>query len=398
VSLPRVVETSKQYRQNVLAALSRGGWGADLEQTAHAAAQRLARARQLTFTPRAGEAALAAARTLLFVMAPLLAADRLWGGSGSWRWAAAPLVLLAGMGLYGGVAILHDMAHGSFLPSRRLNVLFGHAIAPLLLMEFGGFRRSHLDHHRHSQSTVDPKRFGVEHKEGTTDPEHCSLDLFPAPLRGPLRLGASMVALPLRVRQLVYLVVMPAVMGPAVLFFSGEFSIARRDWRRLESWRATIASAVFLALIYAWSPRLLALFLIALLIGHSFTFHVFAAHLSPHQVYWTTARRADTADALNVSDIHCGALPRWLGHGLSDYHSLHHLSPTIPCYHLRAAEAMVAAELAQVRAPGINLLEPASCAVLLDAVFRGVAYKNSESWDYAGDGGLRRIATPDSDG
>jgi len=207
-----------------------------------------------------------------------------------------------------------------------------------------------------------------------------------------------MVALPLRVRQLVYLVVMPAVMGPAVLFFSGEFSIARRDWRRLESWRATIASAVFLALIYAWSPRLLALFLIALLIGHSFTFHVFAAHLSPHQVYWTTARRADTADALNVSDIHCGALPRWLGHGLSDYHSLHHLSPTIPCYHLRAAEAMVAAELAQVRAPGINLLEPASCAVLLDAVFRGVAYKNSESWDYAGDGGLRRIATPDSDG
>jgi len=196
----------------------------------------------------------------------------------------------------------------------------------------------------------------------------------------------------------VYLVVMPAVMGPAVLFFSGEFSIARRDWRRLESWRATIASAVFLALIYAWSPRLLALFLIALLIGHSFTFHVFAAHLSPHQVYWTTARRADTADALNVSDIHCGALPRWLGHGLSDYHSLHHLSPTIPCYHLRAAEAMVAAELAQVRAPGINLLEPASCAVLLDAVFRGVAYKNSESWDYAGDGGLRRIATPDSDG
>ena len=396
MSPANVVDVSKQYRQEVLAALGRGGWGSDLEDAAHAAAQRLARARQLTFTPGAGQAILAAARTLLFVAGPLMAADHLWNSG--WRWAAVPLVLLAGMGLYGGVAILHDMAHGSFVPSRRLNSVLGHLLAPFLLMEFSGFRGSHLDHHRHSQSTIDPKRFGVEHKEGTTDPEHCSLDLFPAPLRGPLRIGASVVTLPLRVRQLIYLLVLPLVMGPAVLFFSGEFSIARRDWRRHESWTTTLASAVFLALLYAWSPSLLALFVIALLFGHAFTFHVFAAHLSPHQVYWTSAHRAGMADALNVSDIHCGGLARWLGHGLSDYHSLHHLSPAIPCYHLPAAEAMIAPDLATLRAPAINLLEPASCAVLFDAVFRGVAYKNSESWDYAGGGGLRRVATPESDG
>jgi hypothetical protein len=35
---------------------------------------------------------------------------------------------------------------------------------------------------------------------------------------------------------------------------------------------------------------------------------------------------------------------------------------------------------------------------LFDAVFRGVAYKNSESWDYADGGGMRRVATPESDG
>jgi omega-6 fatty acid desaturase (delta-12 desaturase) len=396
VSPANLVDVSKQYRQGVLAALSRGGWGSDLEHAAHAAAQRLARARQLTFAPGTGHAVLAAARTLLFIAVPLVAAERL--SSAGWGWAAVPLVLLAGIGLYGGVAILHDLAHGSFLRSRRLNGIFGHLLAPLLLMEFSGFRRSHLDHHRHSQSTIDPKRFGVEHKEGTTDPEHCSLDLFPAPLRGPLRLGASVVTLPLRARQLIYLLVLPLIMGPAVLFFSGEFSIARRDWRRRESWTATLASVVFLTLLYAWSPRLLALFVIALLFGHAFTFHVFAAHLSPHQVYWTSARRVALPDALNVSDIHCGGLARWLGHGLSDYHSLHHLSPTIPCYHLPAAEAMIGPDLAGLRAPAINLLEPASCAVLFDAVFRGVAYKNSESWDYAGGGGLRRIATPDSDG
>jgi fatty acid desaturase len=281
--------------------------------------------------------------------------------------------------------------------SKPVNAIIGHVLAPFVLMEFNGFRRSHLDHHRHSQSTIDPKRFGVEHRPETTDPEHCSLELFPAPLRGPLRLGASAVALPLRVRQLLYLVILPVVMGPAVLFFSGEFSVARRDWRRLESWTATLLSAAYLAAIYAWSPSLLVLFLIAVIIGHSFTFFVFAAHLGPNQVYWTSARRAAIADALNVSDIHCGRLLRWLGLGLSNYHSTHHLSPAIPCYHLPAAEAMVAPDLAALRAPAIDLLEPSSCALLFDAVFRGVVYKNSESWDYTDGGGMRRVATPESD-
>jgi fatty acid desaturase len=372
-----------------------GEWSAELQGAAQRAVQRLARARQDSFTPTAGHAALAAARTLLFIAVPLIAAERLWNAH--WGWAAAPLVLLAGLGLYGGVAILHDMAHSSFLPSKRINSFFGHLLAPFLLMEFSGFRSSHLDHHLHSQSTIDPKRFGVEHKPETTDPEHCSLDLFPKPLQGPLRLGASMVRLPLRARQMVYIVLQPIIMGPAVLFFSGDFSIARRDWRKRTSWLATLASAAFLAALYAASPRLMVLFIIALLIGHSFTFHVFAAHLTPHQVYWTSARRAAIADAFNVSDIHCGSLTRWLGHGLSDYHSLHHLSPAIPCYHLPRAEAMVAPDIAPLRAPSVNLLDPVACAVLFDAVFAGVVYKNKDAWDYVDGGGMRRVATPESD-
>jgi omega-6 fatty acid desaturase (delta-12 desaturase) len=301
------------------------------------------------------------------------------------------------MGLYGGVAVLHDLAHGSFLPSKRSNNICGHLLAPFLLMEFAGFRRSHLDHHRLSQSTTDPKRFGVEHKEETTHPDHSSLELFPAPIQVLLRLGSKMVAAPLRVRHMVYLLVLPLFMGPAVLFFSGEFSIARRDWRRAESWQATLASIAFLTALYLWSPHLLVLFVVALLIGHAFTFNVFATHLTPNQVYWTSARRAAVGDALNVSDIHCGSLVRWLGHGLSDYHSLHHLSPAIPCYHLPDAEAMVAPDLAPLRAPALNLLHPQSCALLYDAVFSGAVHKNSDSWDYAGTGGMRRHATPESD-
>jgi omega-6 fatty acid desaturase (delta-12 desaturase) len=357
--------------------------------------QRLARARKATFTPHVGRAAATTALTVLYVAAPLLAAGYLWRTG--WSLAVVPLVVLAGIGLYGGVAILHDLAHGSFLPSRRLNAVFGQLLAPLLLMEFAGFRRSHLDHHKHAQSVSDPKRFGVEHKEETTHPDHSSLELCPAPVRGLLRAGASVVSVPLRIRHLIYLFVLPLFMGPSVLLFSGEFSIARRDWRRSETWIASTASVLFLALLYAWSPDLPAFFLLALVIGHAFTFHVFASHMTPNQVYWTSDRRADMADALNVSDIHCGSLVRWLGHGLSDYHSLHHLSPAIPCYHLREAEALVAPDLAPLRAPAIDMLQPAACAVLYDGIFSGVVHKNSEAWDYAAAGGMRRVATPETD-
>jgi hypothetical protein len=86
---------------------------------------------------------------------------------------------------------------------------------------------------------------------------------------------------------------------------------------------------------------------------------------------------------------------RWLSHGLSAYHSLHHLSPAIPSYHLPEAEALVADDLVPLRAPAINLLDPSACALLFDSLFRGAVFKNSESWDYAADGGMRRVATPE---
>lgn len=391
-----ILSASRDYRGGVLAALSGGGWSIDLEAAAESVVQRLTRARRRDLTPHAGRAALAFVQTLVFILAPLYAAIRLLDFVSAW--AVLPLLIVAGMGLYGALAVLHDLAHGSFLRSRRVNSFLGYLLGPFLLMEFGGFRRSHLGHHRYLQSACDPKRFGVEHKEDTTHPDHSSLGLCPAPVRPALRLGAACATLPLRVRQFLYLAVVPVFMGPAVLLFSGEFSVARRDWRRSESWLATAASLLLLASLYAASPRGLALFIIALLIGHSFTFHVFAAHMSPNQVYWTSPRRSVMADALNVSDVRCGALPRWLGHGLSDYHSLHHLLPSIACYHLPKAEALVASDLARLRAPALNLLNPAACALLFDGIFSGVVYKNRDAWDYSDKGGMRRIATPEANG
>jgi fatty acid desaturase len=394
VPTPGILSASRDYRDRVLAALDKGGWGADVEAAAQAAVRRLTHARRRHLMPHAGRALLAFIQTLVFVVVSLYVAAKLLDAV--WSWMAFPFLVIAGMGLYGGLAIVHDLAHSSFVRSRRMNTFLGYLLAPFLLMEFGGFRRSHLGHHRYIQSACDPKRFGVEHREETRHPEHSSLELCPAPIRAPLRLAAACVVLPLRVRQFLYLFAVPIIMGPAVLLFSGEFSVARRDWRRLESWLATAASILLLVLLYWWSPRALGLFLVALLVSHAFSFYVFASHMTPNQVYWTSPRRAVTADALNVSDVHCGALHRLLGHGLSDYHSLHHLLPSIPCYHLPEAEALIASDLALLRAPAIDLLDPAACALMFDGIFSGVVYKNRDAWDYAHEGGMRRVATPEA--
>ena len=321
---------------------------------------------------------------------------------------AVPLVLLAGMGLYGGVAVLHDLAHGSLLPSkpaqRRLRP------SPRAAAADGVRRLPPLAPRSspHSQSTADPKRFGVEHKEETTHPDHSSLDLFPAPMRGLLRLGAKVVTLPLRMRHLVYLLILPLVMGPAVLFFSGEFSVARRDWRQLRdrgprrwrrppSWRCSTRGRRA-----CWR-----FFLLALLIGHAFTFHVFATHMTPNQVYWTSARRAGMADALNVSDIHCGSLVRWLGPrpvGLSLAPSPLAGDSVLPPARTRRRWSRPTSRRCARRRSTCSIPRPARCSTT--AIFSGVVYKNSESWDYAdgrrhaagGDARVRRASVPEQIG
>jgi fatty acid desaturase len=196
------------------------------------------------------------------------------------------------------------------------------------------------------------------------------------------------------VRQFLYLCVAPIFIGPAVILFGGEFSVIRRDFRRRESWLASAQSLAWLALLYRWSPAMLGLFAVALFAGYSFVFFVFAAHLSPNQVYWTRARRAEPADALNVSDVSCGALLRWLGNGFADRHSTHHLSPGVPCYRLARAARLVAPELAALRAPALDLLDPEACAVLYGNYFRAIVQTNAEAWDYTEHGALRNLAPP----
>jgi fatty acid desaturase len=382
-------EASRAYRHQVLAELRRPGWSHEVEHAARTAIVLLRRERDGALAPSVFGAGRTVLKAVVFALGPLAIATQLQGTR--WAWAVAPLVLLSAMAFYGAIAIVHDLAHASFFKSKRLNARVGRLLAPLLLIEFGGFRRSHLDHHRHSQSVSDPKRFGATHSEQANAPDYRTLDHSEPFLRGPVRLGAAVANLPLRLRQVLYLVAGALFVGPAVLLFGGEFSIFKRDWRRAESWISAGQSAAWLAALYLVSPRFLGLFLLGLLGGFAFVFFVFAAHLSPNQVYWTSGRRALLADALNVSDIHCGALLRWLGNGFSDHHSTHHLSPGIACYRLAAAAARVAPLLAPFRAPALDLLEPEDCALLYDNYFWAIVETNAVAWDYTERGALRRL-------
>jgi fatty acid desaturase len=300
-------------------------------------------------------------------------------------------LLLAGVAFYGAVAIMHDMAHDSFLPSKQANLIFGRLLAPLLLMEFLSFRKSHLAHHRYSQSSEDPKRFGAERTDAARLPEYRTIEHVPSMVRPLLQLGDAVATLPLRVRHSLYLGLGTLLMGPVLLTFGGEFSLPGRDWRHPRQWLAVALSLGIGAALYSWSPSLMVMWLMALSLGYSCTFSVFAGHVTPNQVYWLEPRKASVADSLNVSDVHLGRLGYFLGHGFANHHSTHHLSPSIPCYRLAKAAGVVAADVAPFQAPPVNLLDPAGSALLFDNLILSFTLRTDQVWDIKADAALRRI-------
>jgi acyl-lipid omega-6 desaturase (Delta-12 desaturase) len=364
---PFPVVNYPRYRDGVFGTLDGNRWTQAVEQVASKARARLLEGRRSALAPTWEGAAYTTAKTVLFLGASLFWANQLWKhGLG---WTVPPLLLVAGMAFYGALSILHDCAHDSFLPAKRGNAVLGNILAPLLCLEFASFRRSHLEHHRFSQSTADPKRFGAEQSDDARLSEYRTVDHVPALVRPFLRFGAALSRPPLRVRHLLYLGGSILFMGIVLLSFGGDFSLPGRDWRRPGPWVSLLFSISLGVAVYAWSPSLFAISSIALLIGYACVFSVFAGHVTPNQVYWLAARKASVADALNVSDIHFGRLARWLGHGFSDHHSTHHISPSIPCYRLAEAAAQVASEIESFRAPPVDLLDAAGCALVFDSLF-----------------------------
>jgi omega-6 fatty acid desaturase (delta-12 desaturase) len=218
-------------------------------------------------------------------------------------------------------ALMHDCAHGSFLPWRRINDAIGIVTGILTLTPFAHWRREHALHH---SSSGDLDRRGVGSIHTITVREYLS------------RSKAG------RWRYRMYR--NPAVLlglGPLHILFGQRFtsqtgSMARR--RRASVWAT---NAVLLVLfVAAWSfigPKSIFLvYLPAFYLAASIGIWLFYVQHQFEDAYWEphTSWDFDVAALEGSSHLKLPALLRWCT-GNIGLHHVHHWAPRIPNYRLQ---------------------------------------------------------------
>ncbi len=220
--------------------------------------------------------------------------------------------------------VFHDCTHGSFTPSRRLNTWIGRICGLLVLTPFRWWRRSHAVHHGTA---------GDLDRRGTGD----ILTLTTAEYRALPRWGR------LRYRLL---------RSPFVLFGLGWmliFVLAQRvvsPKARPEIRNSVLATNVCLVLVVAgacllvgWREYLL-LQVPPVFVAGSVGIWFFYVNHQFEDTYWQRSGEWSYADAAlaGSSYLNLPGLLRFFS-GNIGYHHVHHLSPRIPNYNLRAAHA-----------------------------------------------------------
>lgn len=104
--------------------------------------------------PDAGYGWSAAIRNFIGFVALLLLMPVL---AGSRPWTAALLVPALGLMMYRMTIVMHDCAHETLFPSRRLNRVVGTLLGAAAGLSFHGFARSHRQHHRRAGLPDDPQ-------------------------------------------------------------------------------------------------------------------------------------------------------------------------------------------------------------------------------------------------
>lgn len=273
-------------------------------------------------------------------------------------------------GMYGAFSLLHDTLHNSLTPSTSFNRHLGQWLASLLWLDFEGFQSSHLLHHRHSQSGHDPKRLGMGdvHVDGPL--LFGPIRNYPPLLRGWMRIALAVRPAPAWIRIPFYALSMLTLAPAFIVLVGGEFSVVRRAWSTSGPWKSLARTAALYGAL-GWLSPLVALEL-ALAVGLSYVgvFLVFMTHLGPAQYYTQTPIFNSRLAALNVSDIHLGPGLRWVGHGMTEYHTAHHLLPHVPCYALPSVSSWLEAHFGDIKAPAIQL----TTAPLLDIADALVAF------------------------
>jgi omega-6 fatty acid desaturase (delta-12 desaturase) len=275
------------------------------------------------------------ANTLLPFVALWTAMAWLVMSDGSLLWPA--LLAIPAAGFYVRLFILqHDCSHGSFFRNARANRWVGAALGLLTLFPFAYWKKTHGIHHATS-GNLDKRELG---------------DIRTLTVREYLGLS--------RWRRFCYRFYrsVPVMLGIGPIF---QFVAKHRfpvglPWRWHREWRsvalnnlALFALVVGLCLTLGWSVLVTVHLPVVALAGAAGVWLFYVQHTFK-EGYW---ERGDSwnprAAAINGSSFY--DLPpvlRWFTANIG-YHHIHHLSPRIPNYRLRAAHE-------SIRLPGVTRL------------------------------------------
>ncbi len=223
--------------------------------------------------------------------------------------------------------IMHDCAHGSFLPWRRANEVIGFFTGVLTFTPFVQWRRDHALHHA---SSGDLDRRGHGDIRTLTVDEYLSLDR-------PGRLRYRAFRNPFVLFGL----------GPVYMLFSQRWrprSRATKD-KQLNSVFVTNVAIVVLIAAFAWLIGWRALALVytpVFLIAAAAGIWLFYVQHQFEGTYWEThaAWEYETAALRGSSYYRLPRVLEWFS-GSIGLHHVHHIDPRIPNYYLRSCHESV---------------------------------------------------------
>ncbi len=238
-------------------------------------------------------------------------------------WATALLILpIAGL-LVRTFVIMHDCAHGSFLPWPRLNDAIGFITGVLTFTAFSQWRRDHALHHA-SSGDLDRRGWGdiatltVAEYEARTPFQRLKYRVYRHPFVlfgiGPL-----------------HMMILQRFRAPSLA--SGN----KQLWNVWMTNTALVALAAIAILAFGWRSVVL-LYLPAYYLAAAGGIWLFYVQHQFEDAYWERGKQWDyaTAAITGSSHLRMPAILNWFtGHiGL---HHVHHLGPKIPNYRLAKA-------------------------------------------------------------
>ncbi|MBK7905889.1 MAG: fatty acid desaturase [Gemmatimonadetes bacterium] len=238
-------------------------------------------------------------------------------------WAAVLMILpITGM-LTRTFIIMHDCAHGSFLPWNKANDTVGFVTGVLTFTPFAQWRREHAIHHA-SAGDLDHRGFGDI--TTLTVEEYGKLSRFGQ----------------LKYRMYRHPFVLFGI-GPLHLMLLQRFKLngpatgAKQQWNIWMTNFALVGLTWLFVLVAGWKSVFL-IYYPAMYLAGAFGIWLFYVQHQFEEAYWERGQHWDYATAAITGSSHL-RLPGWMNWftGHIGLHHVHHLGPKIPNYRLKRA-------------------------------------------------------------